>query len=600
MASLESIRKRSGLLVGIIGLALLAFLMGDLLGSGSKILGGQQRILGEVNGTAIDQRQFEMELKDLSDASQGGRDNSQLRQQLWNDKVNSILLDEEYEMSGLSVTSEELLAITSGYKGAEMSDIARSIFGIQPGQEISVSQLSESLRQLRENDPSRYNLIIDMIRKQYLNTKYNTLVQKSFQSTTNEAKEYFTQQGKTATGQYIYKNYSTIANETIELTDADYQAYYNTNLNDFEGENERLIKYAVFEVKASAQDIADSKEGMTVLMDEQIVYNEKFKLYDTIAGFKSTVDMKAFLRENSDDVYNPAYFAKGQLSASIDDMMHNSEVGTVVGPFLEGNVFKAARLMDTRNDSVQVAMFTMEVLVSVQTSTEIFTAAGKFAMNNSSVEDFDAKIEENQTIVNFGMNLNEETINITGVGEARQIVRWAFNEERTIGEVNRFELGDKFVVAMLESKMDEGVRSLDQVKEQIELAVIQEKKKAILTEEFNVNKGASLAATATALGISSVEFSSVPFSSSSLVGVGYEPKVIGAMFGLNTGEMSEAVVGANGVYFLQVDAFEETPASNNYDAIQSQLQNAFQFRTSEILPALKDAAEIEDNRVDFF
>ncbi len=600
MASLESIRKRSGLLVGVIGLALFAFLLGDLMGSGSKIFGGQQRILGEVNGTAIDQKQFEVELKKLANAQQNGSDDSQLRKQLWNDKVNTILLNEEYESTGLSVTSEELLAITSGYGGAEMSDIARSIFGIQPGQEVSVSQLSQSLQSLRESDLGRYNLIIDMIRKQYLNTKYNTLVQKSFQSTTNEAKEYFAQQGKTATGQYIYKNYSTIPNESISLENDDYQAYYSANLQDFEGGSERLIKYAVFEVAASAKDIESSKEKMTTLLDEQIIENTIYKVTDTISGFRNTTDMKGFLRENSDGIYNPAYFAKGQLSASIDDIMHNSEIGTVVGPFLEGNTFKAARLMDKRNDSVQVAMFNIDVLVSDQTSSEIFSNAGRFAMNNSSVEDFDSKIEEDQSIRSFGMKLNEETTNVTAVGEARQIVRWAFNEERKAGDLNRFELGDKFVVVMLENKLDKGVRSLEDVKAGIELIVLQEKKKAMLLAQFNKDKATTFSATATAMGITPVDFSAVPFSSSSLTGVGYEPKVIGAMFSIESGAMSEAIVGANGVYFLQVDGFEDTPATNNFDAIQSQLQNAFQFRTGEIIPALRDAAEIDDNRVDFF
>ncbi len=600
MASLESIRRRSGLLVGIIGLALLAFLMGDLLGSGGKILGGQQRILGEVNGTAIDQKQFEIELRNLSNASQSAKENTLLRQQLWNDKVNSIILGNEYEMTGLSVTPEELLAITAGYKGTEISDVARSIFGIQPGQEVSASDLSQSLIKLKNEDPARYSLIIDMIRKQYLNGKYNTLVQKSFQTTSNEAKEYFNQQGKTATGKYIYKNYSTVPEESISLTEADYLAYYNANLDDFKGENERMIKYAVFEINASAKDIEDSKNDFNTLMDEQIVFNEKFKVYDTISGFRSTTDMKGFLRENSDVVFNPAYFAKGQLSASIDDAMHSSEVGTVVGPFFEGDAFVAARLMDSRNDSVQVAIFTTDVLVSEVTSSALFSTAGKFAMNNSTDADFDAKIEEDQSIASFAMRLNTETTNITAVGEARQIVRWAFNTEREIGDINRFELADKFVVAMVSDKMEKGVRTLEASRAAIELMITQEKKKEILMSEFNTSKVASLEATAGVMGVSTVDFSSVPFSSSALTGVGYEPKVIGAMFSMNSGEMSEAISGSNGVFFLQVDSFEETPESNNYDGIKSQLQNAFQFRTSQVVPALKESSDIQDNRVDFF
>lgn len=600
MASLESIRKRSGLLIGIVGLALLAFLLGDFLGSGNKILGNQQRILGEVNGQAIDQQQFEIELKNISDANPNARENSQLREQLWTDKVNAILLQEEYETSGLGMTSEELSSITLGANGIEMSDIARSIFGIQPGQEVPTAQLSQSIAQLQQENPTQWNYIEDIIRKQYLNTKFNTLVQKSYYATGSEAKEYFEQQGKTASGKYIYKAYSSIFDEDVTVTDEDIRAVYNKNIKDYDREEEREVKFAVFDIKASAEDIEQTRTRMTNLLDQQVSYNETYKVYDTIPGFRTAEDVQDFLIENSDDTYNAAYFAKGQLSASIDDAMHNAEIGAVVGPYFEGDQFKTARLMDKRNDSVQVAIFTMDVLISDKTTREIFTKAGKFSMDNNTEADFDAKADADQSISVNGMILNEQSRSLTGVGEARRIVSWSFNDERKVGDLNRFDLGDKYVVAMLVNKYEKGKRSFEELKEQLRPAAIREKKKEMLISEFNGKKGASFDATATAIGITAVDFSSVPFSSSSLTGVGYEPKVIGAMFGLEPGSVSEPIAGNAGVFVLQLGEFTETAESNSYEAIQAQLQGTFQYRTQEVLPALKDAAEIEDNRIKFF
>ena len=49
MISLDKLRKRSGLVIAAIGFALLAFLLGDLMNSGTSLLNGSQGILGEIN-----------------------------------------------------------------------------------------------------------------------------------------------------------------------------------------------------------------------------------------------------------------------------------------------------------------------------------------------------------------------------------------------------------------------------------------------------------------------------------------------------------------------------------------------------------------------
>ena len=58
MATLQNIRNRSGLLIGVIGFAMLAFILMDLLGSGKFLLGGNQTMIVEVNGEGVQAQEF--------------------------------------------------------------------------------------------------------------------------------------------------------------------------------------------------------------------------------------------------------------------------------------------------------------------------------------------------------------------------------------------------------------------------------------------------------------------------------------------------------------------------------------------------------------
>ena len=65
MISLDKLRKRSGLVIAAIGFALLAFLLGDLMNSGTSLLNGSQGILGEINNKVVDYREFETEAQNI-------------------------------------------------------------------------------------------------------------------------------------------------------------------------------------------------------------------------------------------------------------------------------------------------------------------------------------------------------------------------------------------------------------------------------------------------------------------------------------------------------------------------------------------------------
>ena len=112
MISLDKLRKRSGLVIAAIGFALLAFLLGDLMNSGTSLLNGSQGVLGEINDKVVDYREFETEAQNIDRIFNGQQDRNGLRDNLWSDKVNEVVMGEQYEDIGLMVSPEELAGLT--------------------------------------------------------------------------------------------------------------------------------------------------------------------------------------------------------------------------------------------------------------------------------------------------------------------------------------------------------------------------------------------------------------------------------------------------------------------------------------------------------
>ena len=73
--------------------------------------------------------------------------------------------------------------------------------------------------------------------------------------------------------------------------------------------------------------------------------------------------------------------------------------------------------------------------------------------------------------------------------------------------------------------------------------------------------------------------------------------VVGAAFGLNEGETSNLIDGDKGVYMLQVTKVTPAVVLDNYQAAANRIeQQKSNVVTSKLYNALKEAADIEDNR----
>ena len=93
----------------------------------------------------------------------------------------------------------------------------------------------------------------------------------------------------------------------------------------------------------------------------------------------------------------------------------------------------------------------------------------------------------------------------------------------------------------------------------------------------------------------------ISFSSYSIPGYGPEPKVIGSLFTMKKGELSEPIQGNAAIFVVYIDNFTEAPASADYSAVRNQMMMNYKSRVSyDVYNTLEKNTKIVDDRLMFY
>ncbi|MCS6990409.1 MAG: SurA N-terminal domain-containing protein [Chitinophagales bacterium] len=251
---------------------------------------------------------------------------------------------------------------------------------------------------------------------------------------------------------------------------------------------------------------------------------------------------------------------------------------------------------------VQVALISRAVEPSSETDKRIYDQAQRFAAENATAELFDRAVTEKRLQKLTAPVVMKNTYSLPGLPQGRQLVQWAFAAE--VGEVSApFAIENHYVVALLRGAKQKGTPALADVRPQVEMAVRKEKKGALLAARLQeaLALNATLEGVAAKVGQPVKKADHVVFSNAYAENLGYEPRVIGAVFALNPEKISQPILGEQGVFVVQVDSITEPPAIADYSQFKQQIQSSLQPRMQyQVTEALKKMAQIEDNRVRFF
>ncbi|MBU2558801.1 MAG: peptidylprolyl isomerase [Bacteroidetes bacterium] len=703
MAVIGKIRKRSGLLVVVIGVALAAFVLGDFATGG----GGRQTMnVGTVESEDISiqdfNRKFDQNVEATKQQSQNERLSQdelfRLRDNTWNQMLEEIIMGNEYEELGLKVTPEELFDQIQGFNPHPA--VIQNFTNPETGQfdrEMVLNYL-QNLDQMPQASRDQWLVFERYIKEDRLRTKYQNLITKAHYLPTALAKQTYESKNDKADVELLSVRYTSIADSLVELTDADYESYYEKKKNSYDRPAMRDIEYVSFQVKPSAKDNEAAKNYVSSLKEE----------------FTRTDNVATFVNANSDTRYDSSWKSSSEVPANIEAVMFNNEPGFVYGPYFEQNAYRLTRLVDVtmRPDSlkashilisysgamrsqqertkdeaqqladsllnlvqsrparlmelamnysddpsaqqnngdlgwfkdgqmvpqfnqfvlnnkvgsiglietdfgyhiievtgkqedvkkVRIAQIVHEVVPSTDTYQSVFAEASRFASENKTREQFDNTIADQGLNKRLAPNLRASSNRITGIENPRQIVRWAFDEETEVNDVSTiFDLDDMYVIAVLTKATQDGIAPLDEIKDMIKPQIMNEKKGAILVEKMN-SLGNDWDKIMAEMQAEKQEVTDLSFESRSLQGFGQESRVVGTIFTMEEGEVSEPIIGNAAAFIVKLTALKKAPETNSYDRVRRDYSVAFanSIRNNAAFRAIEKETTIEDNRLLFY
>jgi len=358
MAIIQIIRTKYGKLLAIVvGVALFAFILGDLFTSGGSILSRQRMNVAEINGNGIPYPEFERMIYNLEEITkmQYGTKNldenttQSIRNQAWQNLLQDQIYTREYEKLGLAIPGNELFDMV---QGQNLHPIILQLFGDPETGAINRIGLNNFLQKMKDADPQsdekKYWLYIeDMIYKQRMFEKYNSLVRHGLYASKLDAERRKDEMNISVDFSYIVKPYTSISDSSVSVSKSEIKKYYAEHKNDYKQEPSRSIKYVEFKVVASSSDIADAEKSINDMQGE----------------FSKITDDQQYIKLNSDTEYDPTNYKKGELPAKIDSFMFAANLGDIYGPYFEDKAYKLAKLSKVNflPDSVQISQIVLPI-----------------------------------------------------------------------------------------------------------------------------------------------------------------------------------------------------------------------------------------------
>jgi peptidyl-prolyl cis-trans isomerase D len=361
MTLIQKIQKRSYILVALIAVALISFLFMDI-DKNASMLGQSFSDVGEVNGTSLTYETFEEQYK--ADEARyiemkGGQalsenEQNQLRTQIWQRFLNEQVVKSVMESAGIIVSTKEMAELTMGANADQQLQMTPAFQNAQG--KFDPLLVSNYIKNLGIDDPGtppgskrkQWMEFEKQIKESRLNSKFNNLVENSFYvpSWLNDFDVLtFT---KEVDFDYVYVPFSSINDKEVKIEESDLKAYFEKYKRKFSDNQEyQKVSYALFPLKPTQTDSIELASK----------FNEK------VALMQSSTNDTNFMRSYADNSFDVNFYKKEDLSRFTNiDALFQAPAGSIVGPFIEKDNFKAVKILGKRNitDSVMIR----EVVIS--------------------------------------------------------------------------------------------------------------------------------------------------------------------------------------------------------------------------------------------
>ncbi|MDR0685939.1 MAG: SurA N-terminal domain-containing protein [Dysgonamonadaceae bacterium] len=398
MAALEKIRNKAGLLIGAVGIALFAFVIGDGLKNGSTWNNQRKNKVVTVDGESVDIYDFQKRVEEITNRYRANgslteEQTAQIRESVLEQLIAKILLDKTANEIGLDVEENEIHDL---FVGDNISPLIQQNFTNPQTNRFDKAQYLNTVRQLESTDVNdlpaeqregfvKYkkwweDLKENVILQKKL-SKFSTLITSAISPNSLDAKAAYDENNISIDFNYIFQPFSSIPDSTVKVTDAEIEQLYRERREAFKQEQAQIVDYIVVPVNPSQSDFQKAEERLLKGKDEL-----------------ATQNIAEVVSEYSDEPYIDAYISFAGLDENQRVFVQTAKINDIEGPKLNRNTYSVYKLLNTKNapDSIKVNILNLpggdanqvekltDSLINVVKSGTPFADMAKSATNGQS------------------------------------------------------------------------------------------------------------------------------------------------------------------------------------------------------------------------
>lgn len=599
---LSSIRKRSGLLILVIGVAMLGFLLTDLMSSGASLFQKGQNILLKVDNVEIDIQKFEKDLAEWEQFNRLFSRNSPDRNDFFDQELDRILLQSQLDKSHISVGSLESWDLISGEITTNQTPTFSGWFREQDESGSWNQYDPDMIRSWIDigvdHGPNwtNYKILKKTVIRQRESQKYLNAIKKGLYITTSEAELNYVEQNVTHDGNYLMIPYSSSKIKIQDVSNEEIENYYQSNLSEFPNEPNREVTYYAFNLDPSKEDKEGSLAEIADILNDRVIFNKNTKLKDTIPGFFNTNDLLSFFNENADNKYNEQTISNKDLELLTSKYpLQNA----VIGPYIDDEICKISRIISQDNDSTIIVTLERVVYPSNQTLNLIYSTVHDFMSNNNTNIEFEESAKK-MSIRPRTVSMSKMDESVAGIGPARSIVKWAFNDETSLYASQYFDFPEQYVVAVLSNVLESDTRIISDVENIIKQKLEKANQVESITKKIAVNNF-SLKDISQMFNVKVQSLNKLTFNSKEFGLDGYNALAIGTLVGIDLGKLSKPIIGNNGVIVLSKSKESDINFPSNISNYSKLIKTEYDSQVDlNLMESLKNEVEIIDNRFNFY
>lgn len=360
MTTLQRIRNHGALLIAVVGIAMLAFILGDFLNSGSSFFHRSRENVAVIEGNEIHYTEYEAANEQLTEVYklETGRSDfdeemtNQLRNQVWSMLVMDYTMRAQAEKIGMDITADELKELCVGENPHQIIS-SRRYFMDENGQfnrDIvknwiqTINQEGEEAEDANIQQAKTYWMYWEKaLRITYMQEKYTTLLQHMLKANSLEAKYAFDARQNGVSIEYIMQPYFAVADSLVSVNEKDIKTLYKKNKEQYKQTPNRAIKYIAFDIVPSEDDFKAEEALMNSLKED----------------FQTAEDITLVVNTNSDIMYDGFDYSESTVPAQFKAFAFakNAKAGDCTDILFGNNTYAMARIMQcgySMPDSVEL------------------------------------------------------------------------------------------------------------------------------------------------------------------------------------------------------------------------------------------------------